>query len=71
MAQPAETAASSQGVRVARARARNKASYWTLRRYAMQELGWRKKQATILLEDPPAGQEAQIDFGEMGIVVDT
>src|SRR5262245_2767877 len=46
------------------------ASYWTLRRYAMQELGWHKKPSTILLCDPPAGQEAQIDFGEMGLVVD-
>jgi transposase len=46
------------------------ASYDTLRRYAMQELGWRKKEATIRLEDPPAGQEAQIDFGKMGMVID-
>jgi transposase len=47
------------------------ASYWTLRRYAMEELGWRKKPSTILLSDPPAGQEAQVDFGEMGLVFDT
>lgn len=46
------------------------ASYYTLRRYAMQELGWRKKTPTILLEDPPAGQEAQIDFGRMGQILD-
>lgn len=45
-------------------------SYATVRRYAMQELGWRKKKATILLEDPPAGQEAQVDFGQMGYLVD-
>ncbi len=43
-------------------------TYATLRRYAMQELGWRKKQATVRLVDPPAGQEAQIDFAEMGRV---
>ena len=29
-------------------------TYATLRRYAMQELGWRKKQATVRLVDPPA-----------------
>jgi transposase len=45
-------------------------SYGTLRRYAMQELGWRRKEPTIRLEDPPAGQEAQVDFGKMGMIVD-
>jgi transposase len=45
-------------------------SYATLRRYAMQELGWRKKVPTIRLEDPPAGQEAQVDFGKMGPMLD-
>lgn len=47
------------------------ASYDTLRRYAREELDWRKKQPTILLEDPPAGQEAQVDFGKMGMMLDT
>lgn len=47
------------------------ASYDTLRRYAVHELGWRKKPPTIRLEDPPAGQEAQIDFGKMGPLLDT
>jgi transposase len=47
------------------------ASYQTLRRYAIQELGWGKRQPTILLEDAEAGQEAQVDFGLMGFVVDT
>lgn len=46
------------------------ASYSTLRRYAMDELGWHKKQPTILLDDPPAGQEAQVDFGKVGWLVD-
>jgi transposase len=46
------------------------ASYDTLRRYARQELGWHKKKATIRLEDPPAGQEAQVDFGKMGMIRD-
>jgi hypothetical protein len=45
-------------------------SYATIRRFAMQELGWHKKKSTIRLEAPPAGQEAQIDFGRMGHLVD-
>jgi transposase len=45
-------------------------SYDTLRRFAMRELGWRKKAPTIRLEDPPAGQEAQVDFGKMGPMMD-
>jgi len=45
-------------------------SYTTLRRFASQELGWRKSTPTIRLDDPPAGQEAQIDFGLMGTVTD-
>jgi transposase len=47
------------------------ASYDTLRRYAIEELDWQRKEPTILLEDPPAGQEAQIDFGKMGMMLDT
>ena len=46
------------------------ASYDTVRRFAMDELAWRKKEPTILLEDPPPGQEAQIDFGKMGMLLD-
>src|SRR5436190_87858 len=46
------------------------ASYDTLRRYAMQELGWHKPTPTVRLEDPPAGQEAQVDFGQMGRLLD-
>jgi transposase len=46
------------------------ASYDTLRRFAKEELGWRKKAPTVRLEDPPAGQEAQIDFGRMGRLLD-
>jgi len=45
-------------------------SYWTLRRYAQQELGWRKKAPTVRLADPPPGQEAQVDFGKMGMMCD-
>lgn len=47
-----------------------KASYDTLRRFAVQELGFGRKAATVLLEDPPAGQEAQVDFGRMGMMLD-
>jgi transposase len=46
------------------------ASYDTLRRFAHQELGWRKKEPTVRLEDPPPGQEAQLDFGKMGLIHD-
>ena len=41
-----------------------------LRRYVMKELDWRKPEGTILLDDPPMGQEAQVDFGLMGKLVD-
>jgi transposase len=44
--------------------------YTTLRRFASRELGWRKQAPTVRLDDPPLGQEAQIDFGLMGTVVD-
>jgi len=47
-----------------------RASYDTLWRYAQQELGWRKKPATVRVDDPPPGQEAQIDFGKMGLLLD-
>jgi hypothetical protein len=45
-------------------------SYDTLWRFATQELGWRKKTETVRVDDPPPGQEAQVDFGEMGRLVD-
>ena len=41
-------------------------SYDTLRRFAIKELGWGKSSATVLLDDPPPAQEAQMDFGRMG-----
>jgi len=46
------------------------ASYHTLRRYAMQELDWGRRAPTVLLEDPPPGQEAQVDFGKVGMILD-
>ena len=45
-------------------------SYTTLRRYAHDELGWREQPATVRVDDPPPGEEAQVDFGEMGYVRD-
>jgi len=47
------------------------ASYDTLWRFATGQLGWRKKTDTVRVDDPPPGQEAQIDFGEMGRLIDT
>lgn len=43
-------------------------SYTTLRRFARAELGWHEPRSTVLVEDPPLGDEAQIDFGLMGHV---
>jgi len=45
-------------------------SYSALRRYAHRELGWREKALTVRIEDAPLGQEAQVDFGLMGELVD-
>lgn len=45
-------------------------SYPTLRRFVHSELGSRKKQSTVRLDDPPPGQEAQIDFGKMATWTD-
>jgi transposase len=45
-------------------------SYDTLWRFAHQELAWREKPSTVRVDDPPPGQEAQIDFGKMGFLVD-
>ena len=46
------------------------ASYDTLWRYAHQQLSWRDKPSTVRVDDPPPGQEAQVDFGKMGGCVD-
>jgi transposase len=44
--------------------------YTTLRRFAHRELDWHQRSPTVRLDDPPAGQEAQVDFGLMGMVTD-
>jgi transposase len=45
-------------------------SYPTLRRFAINELGWRLPAATVRVDDPEPGQEAQADFGCMGVMYD-
>lgn len=47
-----------------------RASYDTLRRFAMDEFGWRKKHPTVLVADGKPGEEAQVDFGLMGSLHD-
>lgn len=41
-------------------------TYTTLRRFVHAELAWRERPVTVLLDDPPLGEEAQIDFGHVG-----
>lgn len=45
-------------------------SYATLRRFAMDELAWGKRKPTVLVADAPPGEEAQVDFGLMGMMYD-
>ena len=45
-------------------------TYATLRRWAHDELGWRERKPTVRVDDPEPGQEVQVDFGEMGLVLD-
>jgi len=45
-------------------------TYATLRRYVIDELGWRKRTPTVRVDDPVPGDEAQIDFGYMGMLHD-
>lgn len=44
-------------------------SYTTLRRFVHEELGFRERKHSVRIDDPPFGDEAQIDFGLMGTVV--
>jgi transposase len=48
-----------------------RASYHTLRRFVVEELGWRRKAPTVLIADGKPGDEAQVDFGLMGTMLDT
>jgi transposase len=45
-------------------------SYATLRRFAIDELGWGMPKPTVRIADAPPGEEAQVDFGKMGDVFD-
>ena len=45
-------------------------TYATLCRFAHDELGWRERRPTVRIDDPDPGQEAQVDFGKMGMLVD-
>jgi transposase len=42
--------------------------YTTLRRFVHAQLGWRERPSTVRVDDPPLGEEAQIDFGHVGWV---
>jgi transposase len=46
------------------------ASYATLRRFVIDELGWGKRGPTVRIEDCGPGEEAQVDFGCMGLMHD-
>jgi transposase len=50
------------------ARDGTRVSYTTLRRWAQAELGFGGRSPTVRVDDPPAGEEAQVDFGLMGYV---
>jgi transposase len=41
-------------------------AYTTLRRFVHKELAWRERMPTVRIDDPPPGEEAQIDFGHVG-----
>lgn len=45
-------------------------AYTTLRRFAHHELGWRERMPTVRVDNPPMGEEAQIDFGHVGFLAD-
>jgi hypothetical protein len=45
-------------------------SYSTLRRYAQRELGYGAPRITVRLADTAHGEEAQVDFGHVGWLVD-
>ena len=45
-------------------------TYATLCRWAHDELAWRERKPTVRVDDSEPGQEAQVDFGKMGLVPD-
>jgi transposase len=46
------------------------ASYATLRRFAQDELGHGRRKPTVRVDDPPPGEEVQVDFGVLGMIDD-
>jgi hypothetical protein len=44
--------------------------YRTLHRFAVAELGFGRRQATVRVADGKPGQEVQVDFGRLGLVPD-
>lgn len=46
-------------------------TYATLCRWAHDELAFRERKPTVRVDDPEPGQEAQVDFGKMGMLTDT
>lgn len=45
-------------------------TYATLCRWAHDEIGWRERKPTVRVDDPEPGQEAQADFGKVGLLYD-
>lgn len=45
-------------------------SYSSLRRFARAEFGFGVPSHTVRVDDPPPGEEAQVDFGYMGLLSD-
>ena len=43
---------------------------WPLRRFVEHKPGHRWREATVRLPAPPPGEEAQVDFGRMGLIPD-
>jgi len=43
-------------------------AYTTLRRFAQAEFGFGRPTPTVRIDDPPPGEEVQIDFGQAGLV---
>ncbi|MBK6578755.1 MAG: DDE-type integrase/transposase/recombinase [Sandaracinaceae bacterium] len=45
-------------------------TYATLCRWAHDEIGWRERKPTVRVDDLEPGQEAQADFGKVGLLYD-
>jgi transposase len=45
-------------------------TYATLRRFVIDELGWHKRVPTVRIDDAAPGEEAQVDYGKVGRLLD-